>query len=196
MVDVSSIVTSCQAAEAGGVTAIQLRLKEASPLEFLRMTERLLRVLQVPLYINDRADIALAAGAHGVHLGSDDIAPDSVRRFVPPSFRIGISVGSTEEATASHRADVDYWSIGPVFPTSTKQDAGSPLGPHGFKALAARSPKRMPVIAIGGISVANAMEVLEVGAQGLAVSNGIFGDPAIEAAARQLRARVDASVGT
>ena len=191
VVDLSSLVASCQAAEAGGITAVQLRLHRVPALEILRLTEQLLKVLQVPIYVNDRADIALAAGAHGVHLGADDLDPVELRPLVPRQFRIGISVGSAEEAHTAATADVDYWSIGPVFPTSTKLDAGRAIGPIGFQTLAAKSHRSTPVIAIGGVTVENADEIFDAGAQGIAVSSGIFSETDIEAAARALRARID-----
>lgn len=185
------LVDACRQAVAGGVSAIQLRWKEAPAGELLQLTEALLRAVPVPVYVNDRADVALAAGAHGVHLGADDAAPDAVRRLAPRPFRIGVSVGSAEEAEAVRAADVDYWSVGAVYATTTKVDAGVPIGAAGFRALAALAPAGMPVIAIGGVSAATTAEILAAGARGIAVSAAVFGADDIEASARALRRAID-----
>src|SRR5687768_4743622 len=126
----------------------------------------LLARLSVPLYVNDRADVAWAAGAHGVHVGQDDVPAGLLRALLPTAFRIGLSVGSPDEARVASSATVDYWSAGPVYRTSSKADAGAPLGPAGFAALARRAPPRVPVIGIGGISARNAADVIRAGAAG------------------------------
>ncbi len=185
------LVDACRRAAAGGVTAIQLRWKQAPAGELVHLTEALLRAVPVPVYVNDRADVALAAGAHGVHLGADDAAPDAVRRLAPRPFRIGVSVGSPAEAEAVRAADVDYWSVGAVYATTTKPDAGPPIGTAGFRALAALAPSGLPVIAIGGVSAASAAEMVAAGAHGIAVSAAVFAAADIQAAAQALRRAVD-----
>lgn len=182
---------ACQAAVAGGVTALQLRWKEAPGGPLLQAVEAVLAACAVPVYVNDRADVALAAGAHGVHLGREDVPAGAVRAIAPRPFRIGISVGNPEEAETARAADVDYWSIGPMYATGTKPDAGRPMEPDGFRLLAALAPRGTPVIAIGGITAATAGDVLRAGAQGIAVSAAIFGAHDIEAAARALREAID-----
>lgn len=182
----SHLLDACRAAEAGGVTAVQLRLKTAPSSTIYRITEALLEALEIPVYVNDRSDVAVASGAHGVHLGADDVPPAAVRRFAPRPFRIGVSVGSDAEAKSVQGADVDYWSVGSVFATATKPDAGSPIGIQEFQRLAALAPNAISVIAIGGIQAANAGEILRAGARGIAVSQAIFGAPDVEAAARAL----------
>jgi thiamine-phosphate pyrophosphorylase len=184
---VDSIVDSCCAAQAGGVTAVQVRLKDTPASEVLRITQELIASLVIPVYVNDRADVALAARAAGVHLGAADISPAMVRKFAARPLRIGVSVGTPEEAADALRADVDYWSIGSVFRTGTKSDAGDPIGIAGFGALARKAPPGMPVIAIGGIQQSNAGDVLRAGAQGIAVISAIFGASDVEQAARELR---------
>jgi len=191
-VDASSMMHACRAAEAGGVTAVQVRLKETPAGVTLRVTEQLIATLSIPVYVNDRADIAVAAGAHGVHLGAGDLAPSSVRLFAGPVMKIGASVGTHAEAESAQREPVDYWSTGSIFRTQSKSDAGEPIGVEGFKELAGRAPSGVPVIAIGGISASNAASVLEAGAQGIAVISAIFGTADIERAARGLRDIVDA----
>lgn len=190
-VDPSSVVAACQAAEAGGVTAVQVRLKNAPAAVIMRATEQLVEILSIPVYVNDRADIALAAGAYGVHLGAEDLAPSRVRAFADPSFKIGVSVGTHAEADSTTAEPVDYWSIGAAFQTQSKSDAGEPIGTDGFRELAGRAPPGMPVIAIGGISKTNAPSIIEAGARGIAVIGAIFGAADIERAARDLRDIVD-----
>jgi len=182
-----STVDSCHAAQAGGVTAVQVRLKDTPANEVLRTTQELIAALSIPVYVNDRADVALAARAAGVHLGATDISPVLVRQFAARPMRIGVSVGTPEEAGEALRADVDYWSIGSVYRTDTKSDAGYPIGIAGFKALARMAPHGMPIIAIGGISQSNAGYVLRAGAQGIAAMSAIFGASDVEKAAREFR---------
>lgn len=187
----SRFVAACRAAADGGVTAIQVRFKAAPAATTLRLTEALLKAVAVPVYVNDRADVALAAGAHGVHLGAEDVPPAAIRRWAPPPFRIGVSVGSPAEAAAIRDVAVDYWSVGAVFATATKPDAGLPIGIAGFRRLASLAPPHLSVIAIGGITATNADRVLAAGAGGVAVSSAIFGAPNVTAAARCLREVLD-----
>jgi len=184
------LVAAALAAQAGGATAIQLRMKHASARELLEAAQRLQAALTVPLFVNDRADVAWAAGAAGVHVGAEDLPPAELRRVAPRPFRIGVSVGSPEEAAAVAGAEVDYWSVGSVFATSTKPDAGPPIGIAGFQALRALAPSGMPVIAIGGIDASRAAELIAAGAAGVAVISAIFADEDIEGAARKLREAV------
>lgn len=170
---------------------MQLRWKDAPAGELLLLAEALVTALTVPAYVNDRADVAWLAGAAGVHVGADDVPPSRIRTFAPRPFRIGVSAGTAAEADAVRGADVDYWSIGAVFATGTKPDAGAPIGVAGFRALAARAPAGMPVIAIGGVDMTNAARVLAAGAAGVAVSSAIFSAPDVAAAARALRDVVD-----
>ena len=194
-VEGSALVDACRAAARGGATAVQVRMKDAPAAELLRVTEAVCAAVSIPVYVNDRADVALAARAHGVHLGPDDVPPDEIRTLAPSPFRIGISVGSPTEADAALQADVDYWSIGPIFATATKPDAGPPIGASGFRKLARRAPADLPVIAIGGITATNMAEVLEAGATGVAVSRALFSAGDIERATRALRDIVDGTLG-
>jgi thiamine-phosphate pyrophosphorylase len=185
---------AARAAEAGGATILQVRMKDSAAGETLRWTERLLAALAIPVYVNDRADIAWLAGAAGVHLGADDLPPDRVRAHAPGPLRIGVSVGTPAEAEAALVADPDYWSIGAMYATPSKQDAGAPIGPVGFRALAARAPAGMRCVAIGGITAARVPALCAAGAAGIAVIGAIFGAPDVERAAAALRQAVDASL--
>lgn len=185
------LVTAARAAVAGGATAVQLRMKRAGAGAMLAAARRLRSDLSVPLYVNDRADVAWAARAHGVHVGAEDLPAEALRPAAPQGFVIGVSVGSPAEAAAARRAEADYWSIGSVFATATKPDAGLPIGITGFHALAALAPAGMPVIGIGGITADNAGDLVRAGAHGVAVISAIFAAGDIERAARQLRDAVD-----
>ena len=183
-------VTACRQAVARGATMIQVRLKDAPAREVLALARALVGALGVPVIVNDRVDVALAAGAAGAHLGQEDPPLDRLRSHVPPGFLLGLSVGSTAEAERARAVPADYWSVGPCFATDTKPDAGPPLGAAGFAALAGLAPAGVPVIAIGGITAATAGPLARAGAAGLAVVAPVWRatDPA--AAARALRAAV------
>jgi len=173
-------------AVAGGATMVQVRWKDGMPAEILELTRALVAALPVPVLVNDRVDIALAAGAAGAHLGWDDPPLEALRPNLPAGFLLGLSVGSPDEA-ARAPATADYWSVGPCFATPTKADAGAPLGPEGFAALARLAPEGMPVIGIGGITAANARSIIDAGAAGVAVIGAVVGAADPQAAARELR---------
>ena len=190
-VEPETLLEACRAAVAGGVTAVQLRLKNAPAGQLLDLGLRLVEALPVPVWVNDRADVALAAGARGVHVGAEDLPPAAVRALAGGALRVGVSVGTPEEAAAVGRAPVDYWSIGSVFATATKPDAGAPIGTEGFRRLAKLAPEGMPIMAIGGIDAEHAGEVIAAGAVGVAVSSALFGGGDVRRAARRLRDAVD-----
>lgn len=183
-------VAVCRAAVQGGATMLQVRWKDGAPAEVLELTRALVAALPVPILVNDRADIALAAGAAGAHLGWEDIPLESLRPHVPAGFLLGLSVGSQEEADRALGLAADYWSIGPCFATPTKGDAGPPLGPEGFAGLAARAPEGLPVIGIGGITARNAAQISGAGAGGVAVIGAVLSAPEPETAARALRVAI------
>lgn len=185
------LITAARSAEAGGATLLQLRMKHAPAGAMLQMAQQLVRAVTIPVYINDRADVALASGAHGVHLGSDDVPAAAVREMAPAPFGIGASVGSAAEADLVRGVAVSYWSIGSVFPTATKADAGESIGVHGFREVARLAPATMPVVAIGGINAEQAFDIVRAGARGVAVISAIFGAPDVEAATRRIREAVD-----
>jgi thiamine-phosphate pyrophosphorylase len=180
-------VAVCRAAVQGGATMIQVRWKDGAPAEVLELTRALVAALPVPVLVNDRADIALAAGAAGAHLGWDDPPLASLRPHMPAGFLLGLSVGTPEEVEKAVSTSADYWSMGPCFATPSKRDAGPPLGAEGFAALAARAPENTPVIGIGGITARNAGEVIRAGAAGVAVIGAVLSAPEPETAARTLR---------
>ncbi len=194
VLQLDTVVAACRAAVDGGVTGVQLRVKSLAAGPLTELTRALCAALPVPVYVNDRADVALAAGAAGVHVGTDDLPPAAVRQVAGDALRIGVSIGTDAEADAALRSDVDYWSIGCIYHTGTKPDAGMPIGVTGFRSLRERAPAGLPVIAIGGIGVDNAAEVLNAGAQGVAVSHAVFGVRDVRRAAAELRDAIDAAL--
>lgn len=191
-----SLTDVVMAAVRGGVTCVQLREKLLSTRDFCAKAialQALLAPLGIPLVINDRVDIALACHAQGVHLGQSDLSVQQARRLVPPWVFVGWSVETMDHvAQATHPAmqGVDYLGVSPVFATPTKTDTSAPWGLEGLRR--ARAATDLPLVAIGGIHAANAAQVLAAGADGLAVVSAICAasDPA--AAARPLRAVLEA----
>ena len=165
---------------------MQLRLKHADDRTLAAVGRRLIEVLTVPLFLNDRLDVALAVGAAGVHLGSDDLAPALARKVVPPAFVIGASVGSDDEVARGVAAD--YWGIGPLHVTATKSDAGKALEWAGVRRLATQAGGR-PCVVIGGVQPADVVPAREAGMAGVAVVTGILAGHDVAGAAREYRRR-------
>lgn len=176
------LVQLALSAQRGGITSFQLRLKEKSARELAAAVRALIAALGVPVLVNDRPDVALAAGAAGVHLGPDDLSVELTRRIVPPGFIVGSSVGSAAEAKDA--GDADYWGIGPWRASSTKENAGAELGPEGFHRIARLAGPQQPCIAIGGVLPEDVPAVLRSGGSGVAVVSGILGAEDVEVAAR------------
>ncbi|HEY4320832.1 MAG TPA: thiamine phosphate synthase [Gemmatimonadales bacterium] len=186
------LVALCRQSVAGGVTVVQLRLKRAQDHELLVVARELMAVLTVPLIINDRVDVALAAGAAGVHLGPDDLAPTLARRIVPPGFVIGASVGDDREVS---RAEVaDYWGIGPLHASRTKPDAGNGLELVGCSALQRRAGGR-PCLVIGGVLPLDVGGAIRAGFWGVAVASGILNGRETESAQRYAAALMATRTG-
>lgn len=165
------LVDACLAAERGGATMIQLRLKRAGAAELAGLARALLARLQVPLLINDRADVALAVGAAGVHLGPDDVPAALIRRVSPAGFVIGVSVGLAQEIPNGQAAD--YWGVGPFRGTGTKVDAGAALGMAGIRSIVEQAGGR-PCVAIGGVRPEDVAPLMGAGVAGVAVVSGVF----------------------
>jgi thiamine-phosphate pyrophosphorylase len=174
------------AAVKGGVTLVQLREKTASTRAFIeqaRVLKRLLAPLRVPLLINDRIDVALAAGADGAHVGQQDMSVALARQLLGPAAIIGLSITELGQVRDRDVELADYLGVGPIFAQSTKLDATPPLGLDGLAEVRRASSK--PIVAIGGVSAANADAVRSAGADGIAVVSAIMGadDPRAAAAA-------------
>jgi thiamine-phosphate pyrophosphorylase len=191
LVEGRDLVALALAAERGGATSVQLRLKLASPREQVDRARALVAALRVPVLVNDRPDIALAAGAAGVHLGPDDLPVALARRVTPPGFIIGASVGSADEAGAA--VEADYWGIGPWRTTGTKGDAGEALGAEGFRRLVKLGGGR-PCIGIGSVRAEDVPLVFAAGGAGVAVVSGILGQEDAEQATRRYSQRVSSAL--
>jgi len=154
---------------AGGARLVQLRHKSASDRALLEEVESILQLAPVGthLFVNDRSDIARMSVAAGVHLGQTDLPPALARRVLAPGQLIGRSTHSLTEALEADGEPVDYIAVGPVFATSTKTDAAPVLGLERLREICSRV--RKPVVAIGGITLESALDVLRCGAASVAV---------------------------
>lgn len=164
----------------GGATLVQLREKHAAPREFYAAAEAALRVARARgarLIINDRADIALALRADGVHLGQDDLDPAAARRLLGPETIIGYSTHNVAQARAAARLPVDYVAVGPVFATATKANPDPVVGLAGVAEVRAAVGPTVPLVAIGGINAENARAVLAAGADAVAVVGALLAAP-------------------
>lgn len=181
-------VEQARAALAGGAAAVQLRAKHATDRQTLAWAEAigdLCRVAGARFFVNDRFDLALAAGADGVHLGQDDLPPARLPAAARARLLVGRSTHTLEQARAAAGEPVDYLAFGPVFGTTSKD---SPYGARGLDALAeaARLAAPRPCVAIGGIDLARAGDCIRAGAAALCVISALAGAPDPEGAARAL----------
>jgi len=184
-----------EAAILGGATAVQLRMKEKPArviIETARAIAPLCRAAGVTFVLNDRVDVALAAGADGAHVGQEDLPATDARRFLGSGRVLGVSAATEAEAAAAWRSGADYLGVGAVYATGTKADAGPPVGLDRIRAIARAVP--LPVIGIGGITVENAAAVLRAGAAGVAVITAVTLADDMVAATRRLREQVDATL--
>jgi thiamine-phosphate pyrophosphorylase len=185
------------AAAKGGITLLQLRDKTSGTRDLVALARAVKAALEphgVPLLVNDRVDVALAAGAKGVHVGRTDMAPEDARRLLGPEALIGITVHHAHEAATVPPGIADYAGLGPVHATASKDPGDSPLGPEGLARLiqgVRQYLSGLPVCGIAGIDHENAAAVIAAGADGVAVISDIFMADDVEAAARRLRAVVD-----
>jgi thiamine-phosphate pyrophosphorylase len=186
-------------AVAGGCTLIQYRDKLSDGRDLVRNARALKAALAgtgVPLLINDRVDVALAAEADGVHLGQTDMHPDDARRLLGPGAIVGLTVKTAQQADEMYRLRVDYACVGGVFATVSKENPSPPIGLDGLSRVAfrARLASSCPVGAIAGINADNAAEVVAAGADGIAVISALFMADDPEAEARRLRDIVDGAL--
>ncbi|HKV23027.1 MAG TPA: thiamine phosphate synthase [Candidatus Acidoferrum sp.] len=164
-----------EALAGAGVRLIQYRNKTASTKEYLRNSSELAELLRASgatLVVNDRADIAVLAGAYGVHVGQDDLEVESARNLVGPAMWVGISTHNETQFAQAAATSADYVAVGPVFPTASKANPDPVVGLDLIRKARALSSK--PIVAIGGITPERAAEVIEAGADSVAVISGIW----------------------
>lgn len=181
-------------AVAGGADVVQLRdkgLSTAALLQEARAIREVTAAAGVLFIVNDRLDVALAAGADGVHVGQDDLPVRAAREIAPPGFIVGVSVGDVAEARIGAADGADYLALSPTFSTASKADAGPG---HGLATLRAiRSAVSVPLLGIGGIGPDNVADVIAAGADGVAVISAVVGQEDVAAAARNMKALVAAA---
>lgn len=163
----------------GGARLVQLREKHLPAREFYREAEEAVRVARgrgVRVIINDRVDVALAVGADGVHVGQDDVGPEAARRVLGEGAIVGFSTHNVEQAVEAVRFPVDYVAIGPIFGTFSKENPDPVVGLEGLRRVR-EAVGDLPLVAIGGITRENALEVLAAGADSVAVIGALLAEP-------------------
>ncbi|MEM7695888.1 MAG: thiamine phosphate synthase [Pseudomonadota bacterium] len=184
--DVADPVALAVAATRGGVGLIQWRDKAGDAASQIAAVKALVAAVSVPVLVNDRVDVAHAAGAAGVHVGHGDLSAAEARAILGPDAIIGLTIHTMEEAAAADGAPIDYASVGGVFETTSKKNTHPPIGIDGFAAIGARlrRDRPMPLYAIAGIDAPRATALAKAGADGVAVMGAITraADP-MEAAA-------------
>lgn len=183
-----------RAAIKGGIDAVQLRGKELSLREQVALGRELRAITReagVLFIVNDRADLAIALDADGVHVGQDDLPADLARRVVGPDRIVGVSAATVEEARIARAMGADYIGVGAIYGTATKLDAGAAIGTAAIGPLTSLG---LPIVGIGGIGAGNAAEVIVAGAAGVAVVSAIVAADDPEAAARALRQIIAAAL--
>lgn len=176
----------------GGVTLVQVREKNCSNEDFLRLAQkaaRLLGELGVPLIVNDRVDVALEVGAQGVHVGQSDLHWSEARRLMGPRALIGVSVENLHQARALENADIDYLGVSSVFPTRTKTDVAGLWGLEGLSIL--RGQTEHALVGIGGIDASNVSDVIQAGADGAAIVSAICSAAQPLSSATTIRSLID-----
>lgn len=187
-----SHVEIAEGALTGGAPVVQLRAKDAGGREMLHLAEALLtrtRAAGAALIVNDRVDVALAAGADGVHVGQSDLPARVARKLIGDDLLLGVSATALDQALTAEADGADYVGFGPIFDArATKPDAKDPTGVERLREVCARLT--IPVIAIGGIGPANADDVIRAGAAGVAVVSAITAQPDLAEATRVLLAQL------
>jgi thiamine-phosphate pyrophosphorylase len=175
--DSAALYLTAEKLVAGGVTLLQYRNKVGSARQILDHARELKLRLgrSVRLIMNDRADLCLAADFDGVHLGQEDLSPGSARKVIGPELWMGVSTHNPEQMRQADQSSADYLAIGPVFATSSQERPDPVVGLEGIRR--ARELTRKPLVAIGGITRANARAVVEAGADAVAVISDLRQEP-------------------
>ena len=179
--DGGRLVAAAEELAAAGCTLLQYRNKSGNARKTLAEARELRARLgaifrpNVKLIMNDRADLCLAAGFDGLHIGQDDLLPESARRIIGSARWLGVSTHNPEQLAEADKTSADYLAIGPVFATASKANPDPVVGLEGVRR--ARELTRKPLVAIGGITRANACSVIEAGADAVAVISDLIRDP-------------------
>ncbi len=175
--DANAMFAAAEELATAGCTLLQYRNKKGSARRMLDDARELKSRLAptVELIMNDRADLCLAAGFDGLHIGQDDLSPESARKIIGPARWLGVSTHNPEQLAEADKTSADYLAIGPVFATTTKANPDPVVGLEGIRR--AREVTRKPLVAIGGITRANARSVIEAGADAVAVISDLLLDP-------------------
>ncbi len=175
--DTDALCRSALELVAGGVTLMQYRNKIGNARQMLEQARELRRRLpgSVKLIMNDRADLCLAAGFDGVHVGQDDLSPEGARKVIGEALWLGVSTHNPEQLAAADKTTANYLAIGPVFSTRSKADPDPVIGLEGVRR--ARALTRKPIVAIGGITRDNCRLVVEAGADAVAVISDLIREP-------------------
>ncbi|WP_375408665.1 thiamine phosphate synthase [uncultured Methylobacterium sp.] len=200
--DGSRLKAMAAEAAAGGCTLLQYREKDIADaraaLARIKAIHAALAGTGVPLLVNDRVDLALAAGVEGVHLGQSDMHPADARNLLGRGAIIGLTLKTGAQADELYRTPADYACIGGVFATASKDNPDPPIGLDGFRRVAFRARlargSGFPLGAIAGIDASNAAAVIGAGADGVAVISSLFGGDSVEGRARDLRDRIDSAL--
>jgi len=175
----------------GGVTIVQYREKDAPTkymIEQAREIHAVTKAAGVPLIIDDRIDVMLAVGAEGVHVGQSDMPADLARKLIGPGKILGVTAKNVEQAIKGEKDGADYLGCGDIFGTTSKADAGTPIGLNGFRDR--KNSVSIPVVGIGGVYASNAASVIKSGADGIAVISAIVSHKNPQKAAEQLAAEI------
>jgi len=175
--DSSALLDAAEQLAQAGTSLMQYRNKSASARQMLEDARELkTRVgARVKLIMNDRADLCIAAGFDGVHVGQDDLSPESARKIIGPDLWLGVSTHNPLQLAAADKTSCDYVAIGPVFATLSKANPDPVVGLEGVRA--ARALTRKPLVAIGGITRANCREVIDAGADSVAIISDLVREP-------------------
>ncbi len=175
--DAAEMLAAAEEFAAAGCTLVQYRNKSGNARQMLDDARELRARLGtgVRLIMNDRADLCLAAGFHGLHVGQDDLSPEAARRIIGLDRWLGVSTHNPEQLAEADKTSADYLAIGPVFATASKSNPDPVVGLEGVRR--ARELTRKPLVAIGGITRANARSVIEAGADAVAVISDLLREP-------------------
>ncbi|MGA2966934.1 MAG: thiamine phosphate synthase [Terriglobales bacterium] len=175
--DANAMFAAAEELAAAGCTLLQYRNKQGTARQILDQARELKSRLgpNIKLIMNDRSDLCLAVGFDGLHVGQDDLSPEAARKIIGPARWLGVSTHNPEQISEADRTSADYLAIGPVFATTSKANPDPVVGLAGVRR--ARELTRKPLVAIGGITRANARSVLDAGADSVAVISDLLPSP-------------------